>query len=678
MKSAPFNCRWKKDYTKENTGGKEMKLKPKMLMGIGIPLIVVFIIMGFTIYMMASAALRDTVQVAMHQRANHYAAKLDGNVREEISMMETVMMDWSEIMPAGDVLQKAIDDIASRHGVTSAFLGRPDGSYTASKAFGADWDPRTRSWYKAAVSSDGLYISDVYQAPSDGAKVMTLSQAIRKNGELIGVLGIDISVDDMTEILKDVKVGQTGSIFVLGPNSEFIYHKKFTLSDAPLNEMEGGKYKDLAARFTSKEPEMFEAEFDGVAKFYQELPVGSTGWHVVIEVPQKEAFAAATRMAYVILAICLVALALLGGITYYFLTAAITPLEFLSASVGFIANGDLTHKLPASDRVDEIGDLQTSCSKMMTTLRKMVEDTSKAAEQVSASSEELTASANQTANASQSAAEDVIAIAEQAAHQNDIVENAKEIATSMDGQTKDLAKVVAASERVADASGQATREGREALQKAVAGAENLAAGAVKVGAAVQHLYDGSKNIAEMNELITSIAGQTKLLALNAAIEAARAGEQGKGFAVVADEVRKLAEQSEQAAQQINDVIGKNSAQIESAFSLTKTQEGAVKENVCEVQAADEKFASIAEAVKALIEEIETLTKITGQLTKDAASTTDIVNQVGAVSHTVQQKATDVSAVSEEQAASTEEIAAASHTLAELAQKLQDGVSKFRL
>ena len=99
-----------------------MKLKPKMLMGIGIPLIVVFIIMGFTIYMMASAALRDTVQIAMNQRANHYAAKLDGNVREEISMMETVMMDWSEIMPEGDVLQKAIDHIASRHGVRAAFL----------------------------------------------------------------------------------------------------------------------------------------------------------------------------------------------------------------------------------------------------------------------------------------------------------------------------------------------------------------------------------------------------------------------------------------------------------------------------------------------------------------------------------------------------------------------------
>ena len=655
-----------------------MNLKPKMLMGIGIPLIVVFIVMGITIYMMASTALRNTVEIAMGQRANHYAAKLDGNVRAEIAMMETIMMDWSEIMPEGEVLQQAINHIDGRNAVCSAFIGRPDGSYTASKAFAPDWDPRTRAWYKGALSSDGLYISDVYQAPSDGSKVMTLSQAIRKNGELVGVLGIDISVDDMTEILKDVKVGESGSIFVLGPHSEFIYHKKFTLSDPPLNEMEGGKYKDLAARFTSEEPVMFEAEFNGVPKFYQEIPVPSTGWHVIIEVPQAEAFAAATRMAYVILGICLVALALLGGITYYFLTSAITPIEFLSSAVGFIANGDLTHKLPASDRSDEVGVLQNSCSKMMATLRKMVEDTSSAAERVSVSSDELTASSNQTAQSSQAAAEAVVDIAERAAQQNDIVEMANEVAHNMGKQTDVIADVVDKSAKVAETTAQATREGREVLEKAVVGVDSLAANSRKVGEAVQSLYDGSKNIAEINELITSIAGQTKLLALNAAIEAARAGEQGKGFAVVADEVRKLAEQSEQAAQEINEVIGKNTAQIENAFALTKTQDEEVKESVEEVRAADEKFASIAESIRALIEQVGKVATITGQLEKDCKSTVDTVQQVSELSSAVQQKATDVSAVSEEQAASAEEIAASSHTLAALAQELKQGVAKFKL
>ena len=656
-----------------------MKLKPKMLLSIGIPLIVIFILMGTIIYLMASSGLKSAVEVGMEQRAGRYAAELDGSVQEKRAMVETIAQDWSVGLPQGDDLQQAVLDISARPGVFEFYVGFPDGSSVVKDQASEGFDPRTRPWYKNAVNSKNVELSEVYQTDPDKTRVITLSKAVyNKNGELVAVIGMDASVDSMTEILKDVKVGEHGSLFVLGPDSEFIYHKKFTLDDPRLNEMDGGKYKDLAARFTSKDPQMFDAEFNGVQKFYESMPIGTTGWHIIIEVPQSEAFASATQMLYAILVISLVALALLGGITYYFLSGMISPIEILSETMSFIAKGDLTHKLSASDRVDEIGVLQTSSSQMVTTLRKMVEDTTKASEQVLASSEELTASSTQTANASQSAAEAVVDIAERAAEQSDIAEMANEVAHNMGAQTADIAKVVDASTKVADETEQATREGREALQKAVSGVENLATGAAKVGAAVQNLYDGSKNIAEMNELITSISGQTKLLALNAAIEAARAGEQGKGFAVVADEVRKLAEQSEEAAQQINAVIGKNSAQIESAFALTKSQEDEVKGNVGQVRAADEKFASIAGSVEALTEQVEKLTKITGALETDCKSTVDTVQKVSDLSHAVQQKATDVSAVSEEQAASAEEIAAASHTLADLAQQLQQGVAKFRL
>ncbi|MFC2740945.1 MAG: methyl-accepting chemotaxis protein, partial [Selenomonas sp.] len=434
----------------------------------------------------------------------------------------------------------------------------------------------------------------------------------------------------------------------------------------------------LAARFTSDEAQSFEAEFQGVDKFFRSEPIGTTGWHVVIEMPHAEAFQAAAHMSYAIFGISLAALVLLSGIVYYFLTGMISPIEILSETMGFIAKGDLTHKLAASDRADEIGVLQTSSSGMLATLRQMVENTSKAAEQVLASSEELTASSTQTANASQSAAEAVVDIAERAAEQSDIAEMANEVAHKMGEQTADIAKVVDDSTKVAETTAEATREGRAVLEKAVAGVDSLAANSVKVGEAVQSLYDGSKNIAEINEVITNIAGQTKLLALNAAIEAARAGEQGKGFAVVADEVRKLAEQSEQAAQEISAVIGKNAAQIKSAFSLTKAQDEEVKESVEEVRAADEKFESIAAAIRAMLEQVAKVGAITGTLEKDCRSTVDTVEKVSSLSHVVQQKATDVSAVSEEQAASAEEIAAASHTLAELAQQLKQGVSKFRL
>ena len=655
-----------------------MKLKPKMLMGIGIPLIIVFIVMGIIIYRMAGSALRAGVDVSMEERGNHYATRLDGNLREEITMMQAIVMNWSEVMPGDETIAQAIDHIAARHGVRTAAFGRPDGSYVASIPLPAGWDPRTRPWYKEASSSDGLHISDVYEEPNTHENVMTFSQAIYKDGALAGVLAVDISVSDMTEALQNVKVGEHGSICVLGPKGEFIYHKKFKLSDPPLSEMDGGSERELAERLLSDKATMFEHEFDGVEKFYQTVPIPSTGWHVVVEVPHAEAFAAATHMAYAILGICLAALVLLGGITYYFLTSMIKPLEFLSAAVGLIANGDLTHKLPTSDRADEIGFLQDSCSKMMTTLRKMVKDTSDAAEQVSAASEELTASANQTAHASQSAAEAVVDIAERASQQHDIVEATNEVAQNMGRQAEEIAQAVASSTEVAETTSEATRGGREVLKQAVTGVDSLAANSRQVGDAVQKLYDGSKSIAEINELITSIAGQTKLLALNAAIEAARAGEQGKGFAVVADEVRKLAEQSEQAAQEISTVIGKNAAQIEDTFTLMKEQDREVRESVEEVGAADEKFASIAESIRSLIDQVGKVTEITGALEKDCKSTVERVQQVSGLSSVVQQKATDVSAVAEEQAASAEEIAAASHTLAELAQKLQEGVAKFKL
>ena len=655
-----------------------MKLKPKMLMGIGVPLLVVFIVMGVIIDMMASAGLREARIIAMAERSGHNAAVIDGNMLGKSEAVEVVAMNWADSMPEGKALEEAVSDLGNRPGIQLFYIGRPDGSYTSSGPLPAGYDPRTRDWYKSAAASDEVEISRVYQTASDHTNVVTLSRAVRKNGELLGVIGMNVSLEDLTGFLKEIKVGETGSLFVLGPDSEYIYHKKFTLADPPLSELDGGKYKELAARFTSDEAQSFEAEFQGVDKFFRSEPIGTTGWHVVIEMPHAEAFQAAAHMSYAIFGISLAALVLLSGIVYYFLTGMISPIEILSETMGFIAKGDLTHKLAASDRADEIGVLQTSSSGMLATLRQMVENTSKAAEQVLASSEELTASSTQTANASQSAAEAVVDIAERAAEQSDIVEMANEVAHKMGEQTADIAKVVDDSTKVAETTAEATREGRAVLEKAVAGVDSLAANSVKVGEAVQSLYDGSKNIAEINEVITNIAGQTKLLALNAAIEAARAGEQGKGFAVVADEVRKLAEQSEQAAQEISAVIGKNAAQIKSAFSLTKAQDEEVKESVEEVRAADEKFESIAAAIRAMLEQVAKVGAITGTLEKDCRSTVDTVEKVSSLSHAVQQKATDVSAVSEEQAASAEEIAAASHTLAELAQQLKQGVSKFRL
>ena len=67
-----------------------MKLKPKMLMGLGIPLLVVFILMGVIIYLMASAGLKASTEVGMEQRASRYAEVIDGNISEQVALLQAL------------------------------------------------------------------------------------------------------------------------------------------------------------------------------------------------------------------------------------------------------------------------------------------------------------------------------------------------------------------------------------------------------------------------------------------------------------------------------------------------------------------------------------------------------------------------------------------------------------
>ena len=151
-------------------------------------------------------------------------------------------------------------------------------------------------------------------------------------------------------------------------------------------------------------------------------------------------------------------------------------------------------------------------------------------------------------------------------------------------------------------------------------------------------------------MITSIANQTNLLSLNASIEAARAGEAGRGFAVVADEIRELADQSKNSAEEIQNIINHVKEQSEKTVRLSSLVAETIAEEQVLVKDAQHKFDDLSEGVEASVVAISSIHEKTAALN---GATERIVSVVS-----------DLSALSEENAASSEEMNASVEDITE--------------
>ena len=486
-------------------------------------------------------------------------------------------------------------------------------------------------------------------------------------------MGLESNFADIQSIVAKIKIREHGAAFLLDEQGRFIYHSALGLED---NVHAQGE--EDARRLLSKEPIFFTNTYAGVENYYAVHPVGTTGWSLVLFVPKDEVLADVNRLEWIMIGGLLVALALIGGLLYIIALSITKPLEEMASAAQEVANGNLGIQPPEMERDDEIGLLHKALLRMVVNLRALIQKTAQTAEQLAAASEQLTASADQSAQGAQSAAEAIVKITGSTIEQNEVVDESfktvDDITQAINEITGGISDVSAATHRAETA----TVEGQQGLSVAVKGMDTLDQSAKDVSEAVTALYESSKRISEIVEMITQIAGQTNLLALNAAIEAARAGEQGRGFAVVAEEVRKLAEQSGTAAQEITALITDNANRIEDTFKVMQEQKEYVGEGVQQVNQAGEQFDRIAGVVKELSEKVDSILKNTEGIKAGSARMVNSVEAVQKVSNAVHAEAENVSAVSEEQAASMQEIAASSQTLAQLAQELQKTVGGFRL
>ena len=342
-----------------------------------------------------------------------------------------------------------------------------------------------------------------------------------------------------------------------------------------------------------------------------------------------------------------------------------------------VAQGDLTQEVKVMSE-DEVGQLAKATNIMIGNLKDLLHSIADKADMIAASSQELTASADQSAQASTLVATAVTEIAQKMDGQMIAVNSANTISGTVVAELEEVSANVNLVASNAHKASETAEGGGETAKRAIAQMNQVEKTVINSAQVVGHLGERSKQIGEIVDTIAGIAGQTNLLALNAAIEAARAGEQGRGFAVVADEVRKLAEQSEEATKQIADLITEIQRETEHAIKAMENGTNEVKIGTQVVNETGVLFGEIVLLVEDVSKQMTDISDNISNVAKGSEEITSGMHEISRLCNDAMGESQTVSAASEEQSASMGEIASASQSLAQMAQEMQEAVSKFKI
>ncbi|WP_027415722.1 methyl-accepting chemotaxis protein [Aneurinibacillus terranovensis] len=388
----------------------------------------------------------------------------------------------------------------------------------------------------------------------------------------------------------------------------------------------------------------------------------------------RKAWAEALNIFY----FTLLFIVIFGVVLYAFIKKMVKPIVYLSEVSRKVADGNLEIELTEVKTEDEIGTLSRNFATMVNSLRGIIQKVTSVSSQVSHLSTNLSSYIEETTLETNQISASIQEIASGTEVQ---VSSASSSAQSIEELAIGIQRIAETSVAVSEASittAEEAQRGNQSTQKAVQQMDSISKSVNKSASIVQSLGNRSQEIVQIVEIIAGIASQTNLLALNAAIEAARAGEQGRGFAVVADEVRKLAEQSEESARQIADLV--QEIQGDTSHSITAMNQVVeeVQAGLDVVQHAENAFCQIQKSIENISDQIRDVSSTSQEMAASSQEVTASVEEIEQIARSSSDSTQAVAASSMKQLSSMKEIHSEAQLLRELVEELQQAIHQFKL